>query len=163
MHTDFPLPVVVGLIRNGDDFLLIKRSNPPYKNQWALPGGKWEKGESLLEALSREIREETSYEINKVILVAVVSVRIIDEKENLKNHYILFFHVGHIQGRTKKECEGSWFNEEALQIEIPPIDRKLIELYHHVTRFSCIHVYEAVIQDVKSTYMLHTFTTMIRR
>ena len=157
MHTDFPLPVVVGLIRNGDDFLLLKRDNPPYKNQWVLPGGKWEKGETLLEALLREIREETSYEIEQVILAAVVSVKIIDEKENLKNHYILFFHVGHIQGKIKKECENlCWVNKKSIKMDIPPLDRKLIEIYSS-TNDSCIHFYEAVIQEAKDMYRLCSF------
>jgi ADP-ribose pyrophosphatase YjhB (NUDIX family) len=158
MHTDFPLPVVVGLIRNGDDFLLIKRDNPPYKNQWVLPGGKWERGESLLEALLREIREETSYNVEQVILAAVVSVKIMDEKENLNNHYILFFHVGHIQGKIKKECENlCWANKKSIKMDIPPVDRKLIEIYYSSNSDSCKHFYEAVIQEVKDTYRLRAF------
>ena len=157
MHPYFPLPVVVGLIRNGDDFLLLKRDNPPYKNQWVLPGGKWEKGETLLEALLREIYEETSYEIEKVVLAAVVSVKIIDEKENLKNHYILFFHVGHIQGKIKKECENlCWANKKSIKMDIAPVDRKLIEIYSSNSD-SCIHFYEAIIQEVKDMYRLCSF------
>ncbi|MBU7048185.1 MAG: NUDIX hydrolase [Theionarchaea archaeon] len=158
MHTDFPLPVVVGLIRNGDDFLLLKRVNPPYKNQWVLPGGKWEKGETLMEALLREIYEETSYEIEKVILAAVVSVKIIDEKENLNNHYILFFHVGHIQGKIKKDYENlCWANKKSTKMDIPPVDRKLIEIYYSSNSNPCIHFYEAVIQEVKDMYRLCSF------
>lgn len=39
--------------------LLIKRASYPYKNQWALPGGFCQKGESTFETAKRELQEET--------------------------------------------------------------------------------------------------------
>ena len=41
--------------------LLVERKNPPHG--WALPGGFVEEGESLEEALRREIEEETSLRV----------------------------------------------------------------------------------------------------
>jgi 8-oxo-dGTP diphosphatase len=42
--------------------LLIKRLNPPFQNQWALPGGFLDQDESLLDCAYRELKEETSLE-----------------------------------------------------------------------------------------------------
>lgn len=39
--------------------LLIKRANHPYKDNWALPGGFCQKGESTTETARRELHEET--------------------------------------------------------------------------------------------------------
>ena len=46
-----------------ENIVLIKRTYPPFKNQWALPGGFVEKGESNREAVIREGKEETGLDL----------------------------------------------------------------------------------------------------
>lgn len=43
--------------------LLIKRRTVPFKGYWALPGGRVEAGESVEEAVVREVKEETGLDI----------------------------------------------------------------------------------------------------
>ena len=47
----------------GLSLLLIKRKYGPYEEMWALPGGFVKDGESLEEAVSRELEEETGVKI----------------------------------------------------------------------------------------------------
>jgi ADP-ribose pyrophosphatase YjhB (NUDIX family) len=57
------MAVVAGIIRRkevvGPEYLLIKRIQEPYLGNWALVGGRWVFGETLAEAVMREVREET--------------------------------------------------------------------------------------------------------
>lgn len=59
------IPVVRALIRGDDGVLILKRSRDSATNPslWELPGGKPDGGETLDEALSREVYEETGLEI----------------------------------------------------------------------------------------------------
>lgn len=45
--------------KNKIQILLIQRKNPPFQNQWALPGGFVEDDEDLETAVTRELFEET--------------------------------------------------------------------------------------------------------
>jgi 8-oxo-dGTP diphosphatase len=54
-----PKLTVDGAIFKDDMVLLIKRKNNPFKDKWALPGGFVEYGETVEDAVIREINEET--------------------------------------------------------------------------------------------------------
>ena len=52
--------VCVGAIaRSGDALLLVLRGREPGRGLWSVPGGRVEAGESLADAVVRELREET--------------------------------------------------------------------------------------------------------
>ena len=55
--------ICVGAVAvDNDALLLIRRARPPGTGLWSLPGGRVEPGETLAEAVVRELAEETGIE-----------------------------------------------------------------------------------------------------
>jgi 8-oxo-dGTP diphosphatase len=57
------IEVVAAIIRKGDLVFATQRGYGPWKDYWEWPGGKVETGESPMQALHREIKEELDAEI----------------------------------------------------------------------------------------------------
>jgi ADP-ribose pyrophosphatase YjhB (NUDIX family) len=75
VHYFAPQVAAVAIVRHEADekFLLVQRGEDPGKGLWGLPGGFVEMGETVGEAMKREILEETGYEIELGTLVGVWS------------------------------------------------------------------------------------------
>ena len=90
MSREFPLRPVVGVgavVFREDRVLLIKRGNPPRAGQWSLPGGGQEIGETVEEAIRREVLEEAGTALTRVELLDVVDAITRDEDGKIRWHY----------------------------------------------------------------------------
>lgn len=69
------LPFVVAVIVDSDgNFLIGKHPNlktKPYPGLWDIPGGKLENHETPAEAIAREVKEETGFDVLEVSLLDV--------------------------------------------------------------------------------------------
>ena len=68
VHPTHPQIAVSAAIFRDGKVLLTRRARSPAKGFYSLPGGRVEFGESLHQALSREVDEETGREIESVSL-----------------------------------------------------------------------------------------------
>lgn len=84
-----PIVGVGGLIFDGERVLLGLRGKEPGKGKWSIPGGAVRVGETLEEALKREIREEVGIDVEIERIVAVLDRIIKDDIGNVAYHYVL--------------------------------------------------------------------------
>lgn len=81
--------VLTGILKSDDLLLIVKRNENDdlYPGAWEFPGGHLEDGETLLEGLKRELREEIGFdkEINPKIISYDDEIK---EKNNTLIHNI---------------------------------------------------------------------------
>lgn len=67
-----PIVGVGAVVFKGEKILLIKRGKEPKKNQWSLPGGAQNLGETVAEAVVREVIEETGLTVKIASFIDVI-------------------------------------------------------------------------------------------
>jgi len=80
---------VASIIRNGDKILVSKNSDKKYLS---LIGGRAKTGESSIQAILREVNEETSYEAKHVKALGMVENFYISRYSDKPYHEILIIH-----------------------------------------------------------------------
>ena len=83
-----PVVGVGGVVVRDGRVLLIRRGKPPLYGRWVVPGGTVELGETLEEALVREMEEETSLRVEPIEVLTVFD-RIEREGERVVYHYVI--------------------------------------------------------------------------
>lgn len=96
-YPDRPILGVGAVILDGERFVLVQRGSEPHKNEWSVPGGMLESGESLRDAVVREAREETSLKVVPLAIVEVFERIIRDESGEVQFHYVILDYLCRLQ------------------------------------------------------------------
>jgi 8-oxo-dGTP diphosphatase len=92
-----PLVAVDAVIQQaGQGIVLVQRRYPPFQGYWALPGGMVEIGETVEEALIREVEEETGLVVEPTELIGVFS----DPARDPRGHVISIAFLAQIKSGT---------------------------------------------------------------
>jgi ADP-ribose pyrophosphatase YjhB (NUDIX family) len=83
VHYSNPKVVVGSVCTLGDRLLLCRRAIPPSHGLWTIPAGYLENGETVEEGVRREAWEEARAEIALEGLIAVYSIKRIDQVQLL--------------------------------------------------------------------------------
>jgi ADP-ribose pyrophosphatase YjhB (NUDIX family) len=69
--------------------LVVRRARPPAHGLYTLPGGVVEVGETLAQAVAREVREETSLAIEPLALAGFRETIVRDEADRVERHFVI--------------------------------------------------------------------------
>ena len=93
------LAVSAAILRDGK-VLIVRRAMPPAQNVFTLPGGAVETGETLAQAVVREVKEETALDIEPVELAGFREVILRDKDERVQRHFVVLCFAAHYRGGT---------------------------------------------------------------
>lgn len=88
MRPTAPAVGVGGVVVRDGRVLLVRRGKPPLLGRWTIPGGTVELGETLEQALLRELQEETALRVAPVELLTVVD-RIERDQQGVRFHFVI--------------------------------------------------------------------------
>jgi ADP-ribose pyrophosphatase YjhB (NUDIX family) len=117
-YPDRPYLAVSAAIIHDGRVLVARRARSPALGVWTMPGGVVEAGETLTEALVREIVEETALTIEPLALAGHREVLVRDDDRRVSRHFvILCFAARWVSGeiRLNEElAEARWLRPSEL-------------------------------------------------
>src|SRR5919109_2274177 len=115
---DRPIVGVGGVVVQDGQALIVKRAHEPRKGEWSLPGGIVELGETLVEALKRELKEETGLDVEVGEVVEVFD-RIHRIEGRIQYHFVIVDYVCRpVAGRLQAADDAddvAWVREDEIE------------------------------------------------
>src|SRR4249919_2451005 len=90
MAREYPAHPVVGV---GAVIVRTERAHEPRKGEWSLPGGLLELGESLADAVRREIKEETNLDVEVGPIIETFDRVHRDDQGRIRYHFVIVDYV----------------------------------------------------------------------
>jgi 8-oxo-dGTP diphosphatase len=131
------IPAAYVVLRRGDQVLLLLRANTGYMDgYWAVPAGHVEKGESVLAAAIREVREEVGVEIAPADLVPITAMHRTGGTGDPIDERVDFFFTAskwsggpHLMEREKADGL-DWFSLDKLPDPVVPHEARVLAGLH---------------------------------
>jgi 8-oxo-dGTP diphosphatase len=137
LQREFPVAPLVGVgavVVEQGRVLLVQRGTEPAKGKWSIPGGLIDVGESLREAVAREVLEETGLIVEPLELIELLD-RIHRDGDRVRYHYVIADYLCRVVGGTLLAASDAdavrwveraeWNSHSASGIE--PITARVIE------------------------------------
>jgi 8-oxo-dGTP diphosphatase len=122
---------VGGVLVRGGKVLLIRRGKEPLRGRWVVPGGTVEPGETLQQALVREMREETGLEVAPEGLLTVLDAIHRDGGRLVYHYVILDYLCRYVSGEASAGSDAealAWAGPDELDdFDLPPKAREVVE------------------------------------
>jgi 8-oxo-dGTP diphosphatase len=130
-YPDRPFVGVGAVIAQDGRVLLIKRGHAPAIGEWSIPGGAVEVGETVREAVVREVQEETGLIVEAGDLLGVFDRVLHDPADRIQFHYVLIdFLCTPLGGQLKANgdaAEARWFTAKEIgELTLPEDTAEII-------------------------------------
>jgi len=113
-----PIPGVGAVVVGTGGVLLARRDKAPGKGLWSIPGGGVELGESQVESVTREVKEETGVDCEVLELLRTFDLITKDDAGAIEYHFLLNHYMAKaMTQRTQPEYpegEVGWFHPDLL-------------------------------------------------
>jgi ADP-ribose pyrophosphatase YjhB (NUDIX family) len=123
---------VAAIVPDAEGRILLQRRSD--NGLWGLPGGSVEIGESVRQAIVREVREETGLAVEVVRLIGVYSdptFQVVRYPDDMVVHYVSILFACRISGGALQTCEETldlqFFDPTDLPMDVLPMHRIRIE------------------------------------
>jgi 8-oxo-dGTP diphosphatase len=126
-----PLVGVGAVIWDGNRVLLERRGEPPAQGVWSLPGGLIEVGETVEEAVRREVAEECGIEVTVGPLLGTFEPIHRDEDGRVRYHFVVLDFLAHYRSGELRAGDDAadlcWASPEELgRYALMPATRTMI-------------------------------------
>jgi 8-oxo-dGTP diphosphatase len=111
IYPSHPLVSCHALLMDGDRMLLVQRARPPFQGSWGLPGGGVELGETVAQAIVREVHEETGLHVEVSRFLDYTDAIARDAEQRIMYHYVIFYFQVVVQGGELRPAD------DATQVE----------------------------------------------
>lgn len=117
---------VYGVCVNDNCILVIQKILGPYAGKYDLPGGRLEPGESLEQAIKREIKEETGYSVQALLQIGVCDFSVnwtLEDNTDERLHHIAILCETSIDSRSPVALVRSFDGQDSIGALWVPFDK----------------------------------------
>lgn len=131
-YSGYPIIGVGAVVLDNNSILLVKRANDPCRGHWSIPGGIVNYGEPLIDAVTRELFEETGLKAEPKGIIWIDDIIIRDQRDLVKYHYViidfLMKPMNNVLRPGSDAIDVKWFSlEKADKVRLTPSTSKLIK------------------------------------
>lgn len=135
--------VVGAIIERDGKFLLVKETKVTAKDKWSHPAGWLEVGENPIEAVKREVKEETGFDFEPKNILGIYFL--VKREAGVIHHPVKIIFLGNISNKETAKLaedvsETKWFTPEAIENmgpELRDLDiKQMVEDYLSGKRYS---------------------------
>jgi 8-oxo-dGTP diphosphatase len=88
-YPERPIVAVGAAVYRDERVLIVQRGKAPSKGVWTVPGGAVDLGETMRQAVAREVLEECAIEVEVEEVVGILDNVVRDEQGRIRYHYAI--------------------------------------------------------------------------